>query len=131
MSRIPNTAYGHKYHICKEKWHLVWLLQLEDVAGAGLHKEVWRGQTVSHHPHLLALQHQILLCLLLLQMQLLLKLWILAPKLLCRLLVVLLRGARSQIRFVVLFQRTAMLIELQVLLLMLLLLLSHLIFLRV
>ncbi len=99
------------------------LLQLEDVVAGGLHKEVWRGQTVSHHPHLLALQHQILLCLLLLQ-----QLLILAPKLLCWLLVVLLRGARSQIRFVVLFQRTIMLIELQVLLM---LLLSHLIFLLV
>ncbi len=101
----------------------MWLLQLEDLAAAGgLHEEVWRGQTVSHHPHLLALHHQILLCL-----QLLLKLLILAPKLLCWLLVVLLRGARSQSRFVLLFQRTAMLIELQVLLL----LLSDLIFLRV
>ncbi len=78
MSRIPNTSYKHNYYICKEKWHLVWLLQLEDVAGGGLHKEVWRGQTVSHHPHLLALQHQILLCCLLLLQQLL----ILAPKLL-------------------------------------------------
>ncbi len=86
----------------------MWLLQVEDLAAAGLHEEVWRGQTVSHHPHLLALQHQILLCCLLLLQQLL----ILAPKLLCWLLVVLLRGDRSQSRFVLLFQRTTVLTEL-------------------